>query len=196
MSQIVMLIEKVGDELEMTLKEENNLSPTNEGSQRQRRDKGSGQGREQARNREMKEQRNKRKAHSHEAHVEHDLTGIHQTIILLDKPNANDQVVFISTQPFVVDVEFDPGLRAHDAEDDPRRSPFTGWDTPQSSVLDTSGGRFNGFHVVSGVFNNDKRKNSDGTKDLDKTRPTDQMFYKAIVWSQGLKLDPDFFCDR
>jgi hypothetical protein len=53
---------------------------------------------------------------------------------------------------------------------------------------------------VTGVFNNDKRKErlpngSDG-QDIDDTRPTDQRFYKATVWSEGLKLDPDWYCDR
>jgi len=187
MSKIVMLIEKVGDELEMCLKDEIELSPPGEATQRERRQSVSGQGNGQPRNREIKEKREKRaKENGRKGH--HDTSGPHLPIILLEKHDADDQVIFICEEPFVVDVEFDPELQ-NKKEKDPRRSPFKDWDMPQVSKLRA------GMHQVVGIFDNAKRKDDEG-HDIDDTRPTDQMFYKATVWSQNLKLDPDFICDR
>jgi len=187
MSKIVMLIERVGDELEMSLHEEIELSPADEGTQRERRQSPSAQGAGRPRNREIKEIRAKR-AKKNGRHGHPDTSGPHLPIILLDKHNADDQVVFISAEPFVVDVEFDPDLQDKEKKD-PRRSPFKDWEMPQFSRLRA------GMHQVVGIFVNEKKRDSDGD-DIDDTRPTDQMFYKATVWSQGLKLDPDFICDR
>jgi hypothetical protein len=194
-----MLIENVGGELELTLSTEDSQGDAEQGLQLQRRNHPSGQGNNEPRNRDMKEVKLKRKkknggASSGRHDSSHLVAGTHQTIILLDRNNVTDTVVFECAQPFVVDVEFDPSAR--DVENpQPRRSPFVGWDTPQFSAPDPRG-----VHVVTGVFNNDKRKErlpngSDG-QDIDDTRPTDQRFYKATVWSEGLKLDPDWYCDR
>jgi hypothetical protein len=205
MSQIVMLIEKVGGELELRLVDDQPQGDAEEGKQKQRRNHPSRQGDEEPRNRSMKELKLKRKKKSlmvsagASAHAMKHLTGVHQTIILLDKKNVTDTVIFKCAQPFVVDVEFDPEVR--DLEKPlPRRSPFQGWDIPQFSG-EADDAEFPGFKVVRGTFNNDNRirrlaTGEEGGMEIDDTRPTDQRFYKATVWSEGLKLDPDWFCDR
>jgi hypothetical protein len=198
MSKIVMFIERIGDELELSMKSEDAQGDTKQGLQLQRRNLPSKQGDQLPRNRGMKELKQHRMQHAHSEGGHEHLTGVHQTMILLDTTadiagnptpqQVMDTVVFQCEKEFVVDVEFDPSVRdLHEPE--PRRSPFL-WDYPQKSKLNAG----TGFHEVTADFDNSFRK--EGGVDIPKTAPTDYQFYKATVWSQGLKLDPDWFCDR
>jgi hypothetical protein len=119
--------------------------------------------------------KNEKKERHHADHKHPDLIGPHTPFILVDKGGDSDVVVFKCAQPFVIDVERDDGFDTKGSN--PDRSPF-GWTTPQVS---TPAG---GMHQVTGTY----AKNNDDT--------SLHMFYKCTVWSNNLKLDPDFICDR
>jgi hypothetical protein len=184
MATITIEIKRVGDELELEVTEAAGGDP-NEGLQIQRRRSASPFD-PRPRNRKMKEQKRHRMQHASADAVEDVQSGVHQTIILLDKNNFTDKVVFKSAKPFVVDVEFDPTVQDLD-DPEPRRSPFL-WDTPQKSQP------VGAIHQVEAVFDNSPLMA--GGAPIAKTKPTEYQFYKATFWSDGLKLDPDWYCDR
>jgi hypothetical protein len=171
MANITLLIERVGDELEVTVQDD----PGDD--QKGRRGAAvAGHGR----NREMKEQKRKRKQHDAGGH-DHDLaSGQHQTMILID--GRGDTVTFKCATVFTVDVEFDPTY-LDPGDPEPQRSPFN-WAIPQTG---TPGG--GGLFVVGPAAFNDAGIGP-------KTRPSDHHFYKMTIWSGGLKMDPDWYCDR
>jgi hypothetical protein len=178
MANIEVLIERIGDELEISV----DSVTTND--QKLRR-KEIPTGKAHGRNRQIKEQKRKRKHHG-TGGDEHDLaSGPHQTMILID--GRNDTVTFKSELSFVVDVAFDPAyFDPH--EEEPLRSPFSGWNKPQSSKEE---GAAPHPHVVKDAkFIDAKRDGINGT------RPSDYHFYKLTVWCDGLTHDPDWFCDR
>ena len=183
MAEITLLIETIGDELEVTVETEN---PPN--TQKGRRGAPI-TGKPHGRSREIKEQKINRRQHADGGHDDTHLSaGPHQTMILLE--GQSDRVTFKCAKPFVVDVEFDPAYQdPHEPE--PRRSPFKDWNTPQSSKQETPASP----HLAFGEFINDKREDSAGHS-IDGTRPTDYRFYKMTVWCDGLKMDPDWYCDR
>ena len=108
-------------------------------------------------------------------HKHPDVIGPHTPFILIDKNGDSDVVVFTCAQPFVIDVEMDTG---YDTKGNPDRTPF-GWATPQASAPVAGG-----MHQVTATY----AKNNDDS--------SVHMFYKCTVWSNSLKLDPDFICDR
>ena len=106
-------------------------------------------------------------------------------IIIRDLPGAsNDTVIWKSNAAFIVDVEVDDGYKKDTGAPNPPRSPFVNTVTGQDfSVMPQAAQAVGGVFVVTGKV----------TKG---TQAPDHMFYKMTIWSQGLKLDPDFFCDR
>ena len=187
MADIVLLIERIGDELEVSV--ESDTSPAAPTDNQKARRGATAPGKAHGRGREILEQKRKRK-HGGAGGHDHDLSsGPHQTMILVE--GQGDKVTFKCDKLFTVDVEFDPAYLAP-GDDEPRRSPFLGWDTPQTGKQEGGAGP---FIVPAAAFNNDKRQDSGGHS-IDNTRPTDHHFYKMTVWSEGLKLDPDWYCDR
>jgi hypothetical protein len=180
MTDLVLLIKRVGDELEVSVESE-----TPDDSQEKRRD-GKARDKDHGRSREIKEQKRHRRQHSGGGGDHADLgAGPHQTMILLE--DKKDKVTFKCDRPFTIDVEFDPDYQDFH-KPDPRRSPF-GWTTPQSSAFDGA------KHVVKATYDDDERKDSKGNK-IDETRPSDYHFYKMTLWCDDLKMDPDWYCDR
>jgi hypothetical protein len=178
MANLTLIIDRIGDELEVFVQDD----PTDDQKGRRgapARDKPHG------RNREIKELKRKRK--QNEAGGDHDLaSGPHQTLILVDL--KNDKVTFKSALPFVVDVVFDPAYFDPTEGVEPLRSPFLGWDKPQSSQ--PTGTAPHPHEVKDAQFKDDKRDGINGTK------PSDYHFYKMTVWCDGLIHDPDWYCDR
>ena len=135
MADIVLLIERVGDDLEVSVESD---TPATD-NQKARR----GEPIEASPTGEAGKSRNRKYIESSTQRVVTPMTisarGAHQTMILVDK--RGDRVTFKCAKAFVVDVEFDPAYRdSHEPE--PRRSPFLGWDNPQTGKQEGGAGPF------------------------------------------------------
>jgi hypothetical protein len=179
MAEYELFIEKIGGELEVSLVREDAQGDMTQGTQKQRRGFVSGGKSRNEKIREAKESR--RLEHARQI----DLVGPHIPIIIRDLPGAaNDTVIWKCNAAFIVDVEVDDGYKKDTGAPNPPRSPFVNTVTGQDfSVMPQAAQAVGGVFVVTGKV----------TKG---TQAPDHMFYKMTIWSQGLKLDPDFFCDR
>ena len=187
MATYELLIKKVGDELEVTIESETGEVGETEVKQEERRASGN-----PARNKKMKELKHERRKEGQQDHHA-DIIGPHVPIIVLNHPgNRTDTIVWKCTEAFMIDVEIDEGYNKASSAANPPRSIFQNVATnqdfsvmPQMSAVNDNfpkpGGGF--YQVVRGAF----------TKD---NQALDHKFYKATIWSQGVKLDPDYFCDR
>ena len=176
--EFVFLLEAVGGELELTLFSENPA-----GEQKSRRDDDKPGGGSVKRKDFIKAEKESRRLSGQR---EPDFIGPHLPIILIDRAADTDAVEWRCANPFVMDVAIDLGYSRRQNVRAPR-SPFDvlgnpGRDlfpTPQASTPNGAG-----QHCIKGQL----KKGGNG--------PADHIFYKASFWSNGLTLDPDFFCDR
>jgi hypothetical protein len=183
----VLSVDEVGGELELSLESE---TPAN--TQRDRRDATLGNGHPHGRNQKRKDyiksERDKRRKPN--ASPE-EFIGPHVPIILLERANDTDMVVWKCSRPFVVDMAIDTAYSVPGGVHAPR-SPLTNAVTnedfslaPQVGAQDADfpGNPLGGnYYTVKGEF----RRN---------TGAIDHIFYKCTVWSNGLVIDPDFYCD-
>jgi hypothetical protein len=190
MALCVLKIDIVGNEIEVTIESENaeGLDPRDPQDQEGRRRSfrgNSGQRRKDyfAHQRQTRELPTRKHP---------DLMGPHIPIFLLELPNNHeDKIVWKCASPFVVDVEMDTGYGPDPnapANSNPPRSPMANsrgelWSTPQASQLvNDPQSPYNGSHVVQAVYSK-------------VTHAKHHIFYKCTIWCNGLKYDPDFYCD-
>lgn len=166
---ITLLIEDVGDELEISVVSEVVTGvplPAGQADQRTRRQVPTHKN-------GVKDQKKIRRNPNHR-HA--DVIGPHLPLFLINHSGpADDIVVFQCTFAFVVDVSLDPGFDPPTGANPGPLNPF-GWSTPQSGGPSSS---------VTGMIN--KASFPPGADRMD--------FYKCTVWCNGKKLDPDFICE-
>jgi hypothetical protein len=185
MAEYELTIAKNGDELEVSLTNENPQGDAQQGTQKQRRAFDPGGAGSKPRNQRIREAKDERRV-DHAKHI--DLVGPHVPMIVRDLPGGpanNDTVTWTSDHEFMVDVEIDDGYSKAKGFPNPPRSIFVNTVTGQnfSEMPQKSQQVAANVHQVTGRV-------------VKGTQAPDHLFYKMTIWSQGLKLDPDFFCDR
>jgi len=191
MAVTVLLVEQIGNEIEVTIESENaeGLAAPNPTTQKERRGSSSPRGGVKMRRKDYYLQQ--REARELPTRVHAELMGPHIPIILLELPGAHeDKIVWKCAQRFVVQLDMDPGYApvntppgAEPPPVCPLKDTVTGeaWSHPQTSQA--GAGPYAGFQVVQATY----RK---------ATRAKEHLFYKCTIWCNGLKYDPDFYCDE
>ena len=165
--EITILIEEVGDELELRVTAEAAGAglPGTQVDQRTRR-------LQPGHKNDVKRQKKDRHNGNHK---NDDVIGPHLPVFVINHttPAHNDRVRFQCAADFVVDMSLDDGFDPPPGNAPPQ-NPF-GWLTPQSGAAAAD---------VVGTIN--KASFPNGPR---------MDFYKCTVWCNGKKLDPDFICE-
>ena len=169
--EVIIQIEVIGDEIEMSLLSESGGGslPGGQADQKTRR------GRADKKN-DVKKQKKER----HNSNHQHpDVVGPHLPIWLFNHSGGDDdKITFRCASDFVVDVSLDDGFDPPGGAHSAPLNPF-GWMTPQKA---------NGGTDISGTINKASFTGiGGGAGRMD--------FYKCTVWTQGKKLDPDLICE-